>query len=94
MRDKQEVMIVDSRNKNLTSLTYLPRQPSEKWKPEETQKFYKALQIFGTDFSLIEKVFNKSRTRDQIKVTISICHLLYSIEQVSKRGEEEQEAYR
>ena len=26
-----------------------------------------ALQIFGTDFSLIEKVFNHERTREQIK---------------------------
>ena len=36
----------------------MKRQPAEKWKPEETRKFYLALQIFGTDFSLIERVFN------------------------------------
>lgn len=36
MKDRQEVQIIDSKNKHLTSLTYLNRQPSEKWKNEET----------------------------------------------------------
>lgn len=48
----------------------MKRQPAEKWKPEETEKFYLALQIFGTDFSLIEKIFG-SRSREQIKVRTS-----------------------
>lgn len=45
----------------------MTRQPAEKWKPEETQKFFSALQIFGTDFTMIEKVFNGERSREQIK---------------------------
>lgn len=45
----------------------MKRQPAEKWRPEETEKFNMALQIFGTDFSMIEKVFNGERSREQIK---------------------------
>ena len=51
-------------NNNTTSLSFMKRQPAEKWKVEETSKFYMALQIFGTDFSLIEKVFDQQRTRE------------------------------
>ena len=42
------------------------KEKSEKWHPEETEKFYKALQIFGTDFSIISKLL-PGRTRKQIK---------------------------
>jgi hypothetical protein len=38
-------------------LSFLNRQPAEKWKPEETEKFFMALQIIGTDFSMIERIF-------------------------------------
>lgn len=41
----------------------MKRQQSEKWKAEETEKFYMALTLFGTDFSLIEKVFDEKRSR-------------------------------
>ncbi len=43
---------------------------TEKWNEEDTQKFYMALSIFGTDFSMIERVFNEERNREQIKVSI------------------------
>jgi transcription factor TFIIIB component B'' len=46
------------------------RQRTDKWKPEETEKFYLALSIFGTDFTMIERIFNLERSREQIKVTI------------------------
>jgi len=42
------------------------KEKSEKWSQEETDKFYKALQIFGTDFSIIAKLL-PGRTRKQIK---------------------------
>ena len=64
--ENREIALVN--NHKLSSLSFMKRQPAEKWKPEETQKFYMALQIFGTDFSLIEKVFNHQRSREQIKV--------------------------
>lgn len=43
---------------------------TEKWNVEDTQKFYMALAIFGTDFSMIERVFNEERNREQIKVSL------------------------
>ena len=42
------------------------KEKSEKWFQEETEKFYNALQIFGTDFSIIAKLL-PGRTRKQIK---------------------------
>ncbi|CDW72041.1 myb domain-containing protein [Stylonychia lemnae] len=65
--ENREITVVNSTNNKLSSLSFMKRQPAEKWKPEETKKFFMALQIFGTDFSLIEKVFNQERTREQIK---------------------------
>ena len=45
----------------------MKRQPAEKWSQLETDKFYLALQIFGTDFMMIERVFEGERSREQIK---------------------------
>jgi hypothetical protein len=43
------------------------KTPSEKWLPEETDTFFRALGQYGTDFSLIERIM-PSRTRRQIKL--------------------------
>lgn len=52
----------------LSSLSFMAnRTKAEKWRPEETDKFFMALQVFGTDFSMIEKLF-ADRSREQIKV--------------------------
>jgi hypothetical protein len=59
------LMEVKQSNK-LNSMSFRTRQHTEKWTPEENRKFYKALEIFGSDFSLISKLF-KNRTRNQIK---------------------------
>lgn len=50
----------------LTSMSFKNRVHTEKWTPEENRKFYKALEIFGSDFGLISKLF-KNRSRKQIK---------------------------
>lgn len=50
----------------LTSMSFRTRNNTAKWTPEETKKFYKAIEIFGADFSLIAKLF-PTRNRDQIK---------------------------
>jgi len=50
----------------LTSMSFKNRVHTEKWTPEENRKFYKSLEIFGSDFGLIAKLF-KNRTRNQIK---------------------------
>lgn len=42
------------------------REKAERWLEEETEKFYRALQIFGTDFSVIERLI-PGRSRKQIK---------------------------
>jgi len=47
-------------------MSFRTKNQSAKWTPEETRKFYKAIEIFGADFSLIAKLF-PSRNRDQIK---------------------------
>jgi hypothetical protein len=43
---------------------------SEKWSGTEVEKFHMALSLFGTDFSMIENVFDGQRTRAQIKVSL------------------------
>ncbi|CAG9332531.1 unnamed protein product [Blepharisma stoltei] len=48
------------------SLRSNKRLHSERWNPDETEMFYTALQLFGTDFELIAN-FMKKRTRNQIK---------------------------
>lgn len=46
--------------------SYSNRTPVERWKAEDTDLFYKALQQFGTDFELIQNLF-PGRTRRQVK---------------------------
>ncbi|KAG7661818.1 uncharacterized protein J8A68_004674 [[Candida] subhashii] len=50
----------------ITSTTYGKRTHTEKWTPEELVQFYKAISMFGTDFSLISQLF-PYRTRKQVK---------------------------
>ncbi|XP_024401733.1 uncharacterized protein [Physcomitrium patens] len=46
--------------------SYSNRTPVERWKQEDTDLFYKALEQFGTDFELIQNLF-PGRTRKQVK---------------------------
>jgi hypothetical protein len=50
----------------LTSMSFRKKNHTEKWSEEETEFFYKALEFFGTDFSLLEIIL-KPRNRNQIK---------------------------
>jgi len=50
----------------VTSTTYSKRIYTDKWTPDELNDFYRALSMFGTDFSLIAQLF-PHRTRKQIK---------------------------
>lgn len=50
----------------VTYASYTKRAKAEKWSASDTEKFFNALQQFGTDFSLIEKLFT-NRSRRQIK---------------------------
>jgi hypothetical protein len=41
----------------LNSMTYLNRRSNDRWTSSNTELFYKALTIFGTDFTAIAKLF-------------------------------------
>jgi len=58
--------VVVEKKKLTTSNSFKAINHSEKWTEKETRKFYRALELFGTDFSLITKLF-PNRNRNQIK---------------------------
>jgi len=51
---------------HITSASYSNRSASEKWSSAETDEFYEAIRRYGTDFTLLEKLFAK-RSRKQLK---------------------------
>jgi hypothetical protein len=52
--------------RKLNSLTYANHSPAERWSKEETEKYYKALTMFGLDFTMIGYHF-PNRNRRQLK---------------------------
>eukprot|EP00177_Eucheuma_denticulatum_P004074 GFKZ01007380.1.p1 GENE.GFKZ01007380.1~~GFKZ01007380.1.p1 ORF type:complete len:316 (-),score=40.24 GFKZ01007380.1:15-827(-) len=56
----------DGLGNRITSATYGKRESALRWSQQETDKFYQALRMFGTDFSLMERLFPK-RSRRQLK---------------------------
>ena len=57
---------VEENGTRLNSATYSNRAKAEKWNKEDTELFYRAMTQFGTDFSLIARLF-PGRTRRQVK---------------------------
>lgn len=57
---------VEVQDKKITSLSFLKTNHTKKWTEEEVNMFYKAIEIFGLDFSFLEIVL-KPRTRGEIK---------------------------
>ena len=57
---------VEESGTKLNSATYANYQKAEKWTKEDTEFFFQALRQFGTDFSLIQRLF-PGRSRRQIK---------------------------
>jgi len=57
---------VEESGTKLNSATYANYTQAEKWTNEDTDFFFDALKQFGTDFSLIQRLF-PGRTRRQIK---------------------------
>lgn len=51
---------------SLTYNSYRKHHHTRKWTERETTKFYKALSMIGTDFTMIQKLF-PNRSRDEIK---------------------------
>jgi transcription factor TFIIIB component B'' len=53
--------------RHVTSSTYLRRKAGPNyWSPADTEKFYRALSMFGTDFMMISEMF-PSKSRRQVK---------------------------
>ncbi|KAL3696887.1 hypothetical protein R1sor_010963 [Riccia sorocarpa] len=65
-QDLDQYTRVEEKASRLNYGSYLNRTSAERWKPEETDLFYKAIRQFGTDFELITNLF-PTRTRRQIK---------------------------
>jgi len=63
---KPLLQVVLEKKKITTSNSFKNINHSEKWTEVETKKFYRAIELFGTDFSLITKLF-PTRNRNQIK---------------------------
>eukprot|EP01017_Pseudomicrothorax_dubius_P022259 TRINITY_DN2401_c0_g1_i2.p1 TRINITY_DN2401_c0_g1~~TRINITY_DN2401_c0_g1_i2.p1 ORF type:complete len:283 (+),score=64.75 TRINITY_DN2401_c0_g1_i2:173-1021(+) len=63
---QKDAKVIDHSDYRVTSNSFKTRTHTEKWSGEETKKFYKGLEIFGSDFSMIANLF-PSRTRAQIK---------------------------
>ena len=57
---------VEESGTKLNSVTYANYTKAEKWTKEDTEFFFQALRQFGTDFSLIQRLF-PGRSRRQIK---------------------------
>lgn len=61
--------VVQNKDKKMSSLDFKERDGTDRWSKEDTNKFHMALSLMGTDFSLIETLFEGKRTRNQIKVS-------------------------
>ncbi|KAL2313546.1 Transcription factor TFIIIB component B'''' [Schizosaccharomyces pombe] len=65
--EEREYVEENSLSRRVTSATWGNRQKPEKWNAMDTEKFYKALSQWGTDFALIANMF-PTRNRRQIKL--------------------------
>ncbi len=61
-----ETIIESEKNDTLTYNSYRKFHHTKKWSEKETAKFYKALSMIGTDFTMIQRLFS-NRSRDEIK---------------------------
>lgn len=66
--DGHEINTVEipSSEANITSASFSKRDTAIKWTSSETGKFYEALRTFGTDFTLMQRLF-PSRSRRMLK---------------------------
>jgi len=74
----------------MSSLDYKSRDSTDRWSKQDTEKFFMALQLMGTDFGLIETLFEGKRTRNQIKVSFSPILILTLIVCVQNKFNKEQ----
>ncbi|TBU12652.1 putative Myb-like DNA binding protein [Hamiltosporidium tvaerminnensis] len=62
----ENFQVTNDTDKIITSLTYSKRVPAGRWLKNESDTFFDALSICGTDFTMINR-FLPSKTRKQIK---------------------------
>jgi transcription factor TFIIIB component B'' len=61
-----EVVEENMAYRRITSATWSRHKKVEKWDSDETQRFYNALSMFGTDFEIISRLF-PARNRRQMR---------------------------
>lgn len=61
-----EVVEENMAYRRITSATWSRHRKVEKWDIAETQRFYNALSMFGTDFEIMSRMF-PARTRKQMR---------------------------
>jgi hypothetical protein len=75
----EEMTVINETNRHLTSATFAKKRvTSNRWSPQETNLFFDAVRMCGTDFSMIESLL-PHRSRSQIKGK-------YKIEERSNSG--------
>ena len=86
----QNRMLVDDSKTKLSCLNYMSNDPCERWSAADTDKFFAGIQLFGTNFGMIETLFEGKRTRNQIKV--SLLHFLNSIQKKFNKEQKKNKA--
>jgi hypothetical protein len=61
-----DTVVENEQGDSLTYTSYRKHHHTKKWTERETAKFYKALSMIGTDFTMIQRLF-PNRSRDEIK---------------------------
>ena len=59
--------VIETANRVTNYGTWGKRKKTVVWTHKETVRFFKALSIFGTDFTMMKKIF-KQRTKHQLKL--------------------------
>eukprot|EP00252_Welwitschia_mirabilis_P004646 TRINITY_DN14949_c0_g1_i1.p1 TRINITY_DN14949_c0_g1~~TRINITY_DN14949_c0_g1_i1.p1 ORF type:complete len:563 (+),score=112.84 TRINITY_DN14949_c0_g1_i1:704-2392(+) len=62
---------VEETGSKLNCNSYINRTKAKRWSKVDTELFYKAMQQFGTNFEMIQRVF-PGRTRNQVKAKFKI----------------------
>lgn len=63
------VAVVENSKTNSTNYgTWSKKRKHVDWSEKETLRFYRALSVVGSDFSMMESVFKQTRTRQELKL--------------------------
>ena len=71
-REAEAVVVIEENalNVRINSHYSLKKAPNRRWTDEDTEEFYQALRMFGTDFEIISKMF-PTRSRRSVKLKYS-----------------------